>query len=194
VTGNRTRREGKCGDRTAVEPGGSWTLTATDGWVVSGYLPGWADQDPSEADVPAEELSARLAEICHYQDFPGQRLRFTVVSDNPAFSVLSDLLPGPPPCTESDEIEAFLGGIVCRALDDGSASHAPTVNMDILPGYVMDALTPDDLADLAVKLRAQADRIECDIRPKLIAAREDWTTQHQHRGPFFSSPGASGSA
>jgi len=62
--------------------------------------------------------------------------------------------------------------------------------MDILPGYVMDGLTPDDLADLGARLRVQADRIDGEIRPKLIAAREDWARRDGDRGPFFSAPHA----
>jgi hypothetical protein len=39
-------------------------------------------------------------------------------------------------------------------------------------------LDPDGLAEIAAKLRAQADRLDHDIRPQLLAARADWAAHH----------------
>jgi hypothetical protein len=53
---------------------GRWTITAVDGTVTSGYLPAWAEDDPSEAGVPVELLPERLARIGHRSFFEGRMM------------------------------------------------------------------------------------------------------------------------
>jgi hypothetical protein len=60
---------------TAVHTKTTWTITATSGLAVTGYLPPWAQEDPSEAGVPVGRLGKVLADICHWAEFPGQRMR-----------------------------------------------------------------------------------------------------------------------
>jgi hypothetical protein len=52
-----------------------WAITTTIDGRTTGYLPPWATENPSEPDVPPEELAARLAGIRHVAEFPGQGLR-----------------------------------------------------------------------------------------------------------------------
>ena len=40
--------------------------------------------------------------------------------------------------------------------------------------YWINGLDPECLSEIVAKLRAQADRLEHEIRPQLIAARDDW--------------------
>lgn len=39
-----------------MPPGRTWTITTTAGDTVSGYLPGWAEQDPSRTGLRPERL------------------------------------------------------------------------------------------------------------------------------------------
>ncbi|WP_407675914.1 DUF6907 domain-containing protein [Peterkaempfera bronchialis] len=50
----------------------TWTLTTTGGHTLTGHLPAWADEDPSESGIPLELLGTRLADISHRTTFPGQ--------------------------------------------------------------------------------------------------------------------------
>ena len=50
----------------------------------------------------------------------------------------------------------------------------PVVNIQVCLGRRILGLDPQELADIAVKLRAQADRLQDEVLPALIAAREDW--------------------
>jgi hypothetical protein len=58
---------------TAVHTKTTWTITATSGLAVTGYLPPWAQEDPSEAGVPVGRLGKVLADICHWAEFPELR-------------------------------------------------------------------------------------------------------------------------
>jgi hypothetical protein len=155
-------------DGASERPGRAWTIVTTDGHTVSGYLPEWVDDDPSETGVPPQQLPRRLVDIGHFADFDGQDVR---VVAGPSPDYLDDL-------GKALEHEMFRGTISCRPFDTDPALRVPVADIDVLPGYTMDALTPDDLTDLATKLRAQADRLEHEVRPKLVAARDDWTAHH----------------
>ncbi|CAG6392299.1 hypothetical protein SCOCK_160081 [Actinacidiphila cocklensis] len=50
---------------------GTWAITTSDGAVTSGYLPAWAEDDPTEIGVPEEELPQRLAQVNHRAFFEG---------------------------------------------------------------------------------------------------------------------------
>jgi hypothetical protein len=54
----------------AVQPSpfstpGLWTITAVDGTTAFGFLPSWAEDDPSETGVPLELFPVHLAHITH---------------------------------------------------------------------------------------------------------------------------------
>ncbi|CAG6393405.1 hypothetical protein NMG29_02295 [Streptomyces cocklensis] len=52
------------------------------------------------------------------------------------------------------------------------------VSVAIVGDVWINHLDPDGLAVLAAKLRAQADRLDHDVRPQLLAARADWDARH----------------
>jgi hypothetical protein len=144
----------------AVRPGRTWTITTTSGLTVSGYLPGWAEEDPSQSGVALERLGLELADITHEAPCPGQML--PVVSGS-----------GP-----AEEAEVFWGTIVCHPFTEDPEPRLPVVNVRIIDDYWTTDLGPAELADLAKKLRAQANRLDNEVRPALIAARDDWATHH----------------
>lgn len=141
---------------------GTWAIATTDGAVISGYLPAWAEDDPTETGVPVEELPQRLAEVNHRNFFEGPMLPLTA----------PDLWDG----VEEDSV--FEGSIDCNPYDPDPRLHVPVVNLQVSVGRYILGLNPDGLADIAAKLRAHADLLDHKVRPALIAARDDWAAHH----------------
>jgi anti-sigma regulatory factor (Ser/Thr protein kinase) len=56
---------------------GKWTITTDSGSATSGYLPAWAEDDPTEANVPLDQLPELLAGINHRNFFEGPMLPIT---------------------------------------------------------------------------------------------------------------------
>jgi hypothetical protein len=139
----------------------AWTITTTCGCTVSGYLPAWAEADPSEAGVPLDELPTLIADMNHWTRFPGQRV---VVA-----------LSG----VECEDTEVFRTSIDCNPYVGGPLPRLPVANIRIVGDYWLHDLSPAALTEIATKLRAQADLLDTEIRPQLIAAREDWLVQHR---------------
>ncbi len=148
-----------------------WTITTTSGVTVSGYLPRWAQEDPSEVDVPPEELAARLADITHHVDFPGQ--------------MLDSYSPGNPTSHDAP-LEILRSSIDCNPYATGSDPRCPVVNIRIAGEFWLTDLGPKEVAGLVAKLRTLADRLDRDIIPTLDNARSDWTNR-----PMTSTGGRS---
>lgn len=142
-----------------------WRITTRDGDTVAGPLPAWAGCDPSEDGVPPAELPVRLADITHHAAFPGQTV--TVYSPSHASGQ---------PC----DVEILHGSIDCVPFAEQPASRVPVVNLRLTDECWITDLTPDDLAALSAQLRSQADRLDREIRPTLIAARSDWAEWVDH--------------
>lgn len=49
----------------------SWTISTSSGVEASGYLPEWAEKDPTDTGVPLERFSIALADITHRAPFEG---------------------------------------------------------------------------------------------------------------------------
>jgi len=141
---------------------GSWTITTECGSVMSGYLPEWAEDDPTEIDVPLDLLPARLTGINHRNFFEGAMMPLTATESR----------------DDAEEDAVFEGSIDCNPYDEDPQLRVPVVNIQVCLGRWILGLDPQELADIAVKLRAQADRLHDDVLPALIAAREDWATRH----------------
>ncbi|MGA5703940.1 DUF6907 domain-containing protein [Peterkaempfera bronchialis] len=141
----------------------TWTLTTTGGHTLTGHLPAWADEDPSESGIPLELLGTRLADISHRTTFPGQ----------PAKVVLGS--------APAQDAEILWASIDCHPYAEDPDLRTPVASIAIVDDYWLTDLTPDDLTEITAKLRAQADRIENDIRPALVTARTDWA-DHQDAG------------
>jgi len=137
---------------------GKWTITTESGSVTSGYLPDWAEDDPTEADVPLDLLPARLGGINHRNFFEGAMMPLTTTDAK----------------DEAEEDAVFEGSIDCNPYDADTRLRVPVVNIQVCLGRRILGLDPQELADIAVKLRTQADRLQDEVLPALIAAREDW--------------------
>jgi hypothetical protein len=140
-------------------------LREHNGSTTSGYLPAWAEDDPTEAGVSADELHSRLAQINHRSFFEGPTMPV----------VAPDLWDG----VEEDAV--LEGSIDCNPYDEDPRLRVPVVNLQISPGRWIPALAPQDLAEVASKLRSHADLLDQKVRPALIAAREDWAARHPRR-------------
>jgi hypothetical protein len=144
---------------------GSWTITTVNGVQTSGYLPAWAEDDPSEASVPLEMLSIRLADVSHRSFFEGQMMMVVAPDANGV----------------ADEEAVFEGSIDCNPYAEDPEARVPVVNIQVYLEHWILGLDPSGVTEVAAKLRAQADRLDHEVRPALIAARADWAAHHQPR-------------
>lgn len=142
---------------------GTWTITATDGTTGSGYLPAWAEDDPTEVGVPPEELPQRLAQVGHRAFFEGPMLPVTA----------PDLWDG------AEEDSVFEGSVDCHPHDPDPRLRIPVVNLQISVGRWILSLDPQGLARVAARLREHADLLDHEVRPALVAARDDWAAHHR---------------
>lgn len=137
---------------------GTWTITTTDGRAAGGYLPEWAEDDPSETGVPPEELNRRLALVSHRTFFEGPLLPVTA----------PDLWDGP------EDEPVFEGSIDCNPHDADPRLRVPVVNLRIAEGRWVLGLDPDALGRVADRLREHADFLDRTVRVDLRAARDGW--------------------
>ncbi|MFJ2955012.1 hypothetical protein OG896_20425 [Streptomyces sp. NBC_00669] len=140
-------------------------ITTTTGETATGHLPSWAEVDPSEQEVPPEELAVRLADINHSLKLPGQVLR--------AYSPAN-------PTGRPTPVEVLHGSIDCTPYATAPELTTPVVNLLLAGEHWLTDLGPTDLTQLAGGLRALAARLEDDVVPALIEARTEWTTYHPH--------------
>lgn len=142
-----------------AEPVRRWTITTTSGHTLTGYLPSWAEQDPSEEKLPIDHLAARLEDVHHFAEFGGPTL-------NRRRSGAGE--------GEPVEEPVLFGSIACIPYAEDPDPRIPTVSFNITTDCWLDHLGPEDIVDLADKFRAQADHLTYDVLPALVAARADW--------------------
>lgn len=145
-----------------VPRGGFWTLTTADGETVRGYLPGWAEEDPSRTGIPPEALRNAVYDVVHRASFDGQPLRLAPGGYGPG-----------------EDTWIFGGNIECAPETDDGQTPIPVVNVHLIEDFWISGLGPDELAALIAQLRAQADLLEHDVRPRLITCRADWEAHHR---------------
>ncbi|WP_333768075.1 DUF6907 domain-containing protein [Streptomyces sp. IBSBF 2435] len=141
---------------------GLWTITTTSGFATSGYLPDWAEDDPSEAGVPLDQLPLRLGGINHRNFFEGPMMPLTTTNSR----------------DDAEEDAVFAGSIDCNPYDTDTHLCVPVVNIQVSADHWILGLNPQELAGIASKLRAQADLLHDEVLPALVAACEDWFAQH----------------
>ncbi|WP_329131155.1 hypothetical protein OG552_09360 [Streptomyces sp. NBC_01476] len=127
--------------------GRTWTITTTAGFTVEGYLPAWAEEDPSATGVPLDRLPVRLADIGHWTHFGGQPMRVR----SPAFESEGS--------SEREE-QVFWGSIDCHPFAEDPDPREPVVSLAVIGDFWINDLDPDGLAEVAAQLRAQADRLD----------------------------------
>ncbi|SHK57061.1 DUF6907 domain-containing protein [Actinacidiphila paucisporea] len=136
-----------------------WTVATTEGFTVTGHLLAWADDDPTATGVPPGQLAVQLADISHRAYFDGELLHVIAPGREPQEGVL-------------------WGVLVCDPYAEDPAPRVPVVNIAVVDDYWINHLDPAGLAEVAARLRAQADRLDHDVRPRLVAARADWAARH----------------
>ncbi|WP_405583912.1 DUF6907 domain-containing protein [Streptomyces sp. NBC_01190] len=149
-----------------IEAGSTWTVSTTAGYRAKGYLPSWADEDPSEEGVPLDRLPIRLIDIRHCEFFDGQSLPVR----SPA--------AGGEAASRAWKEQVLWGNIVCSPYAEDPGLRIPVANVAVVDDYWISDLDPEGVAALAAALRAQADRLDHEVHPRLIAIRADWEQQH----------------
>lgn len=148
----------------------TWTITTDTGFSISGHLPHWAADDPSEHQLPVDRLGISLSDINHHQDICGQTLP----------------LHCPDPHHRNGRpIPVFHGSIDCDPYATEPELRIPVFNFQLVDDYSIDTLDPDDITHLAATFRAHADLLAHHVRPALVAAREDWATHQSDSPPAY---------
>jgi hypothetical protein len=137
--------------------GRTWTIATTTGITFSGYLPSWADADPSRTDVPLEELHIELSDISHEASFDGQLMRVSPAGIDPG-----------------EDSVVLAPTIQCSPYVENSQPHVPVVNIKIFDDLWITDLDPAGAAEVAEKFRNFADLLSNKVVPQLAAARADW--------------------
>lgn len=139
-----------------------WTVTTVNGQDVIGYLPPWAEDDPSRTGVPVERLGKVLADVCHSARFSGQTVRASRTETD--IVILGGSIDHHP-YTDDPDLPVLSAGV-------------PVAHLQIVDDHWVHDLDPWALGAIAAKLRAQADYLDHEVRPALTAARADWTAAH----------------
>lgn len=151
----------------------TWSVSTAGGFIFTGYLPPWADEDPSDTEVSLERPSVKLIDLAHWRPFDGQRMRV----HHPA---LADDAGN----TGDVEDSLFGGHIVCYSYSEDPQERTPCANVRVVDDFWLNNLTPEDLTTLAAKLRTQADHLEKAVAPVLQEARNDWTARRIGRANY----------
>lgn len=145
---------------TANEPC-TWTITTDTGFSISGHLPTWADDDPSQNQLPVDRLGIALSDINHHHDVCGE--------------ILALPLRTPEDHGRHDQaVPVLCGSIDCNPYAAAPELRVPVFNFHLVDDYRIEALGPDGITELAAILRAHADALDQRVRPALIEARNDW--------------------
>jgi hypothetical protein len=155
--GTKVVRQRSIVSNALVPPGRTWTITTRDGYTVRGYLPGWAEEDPSQVGIPSDRLSDTLHDVIHRATFDGELIRLARGGYGPG-----------------EHTWVFGGHIEC-ILDADDRPPVPTASIHFFEDYWLSGLGPNQLARFAAQLRAQADRLDDDVRPRLAAYQADWS-------------------
>lgn len=143
-----------------------WRIATTSGYSVNGYLPPWAEEDPSTDDAELEQLGVHMADIAHHASFPGRNLPVTGADGQP----------------QHTEVLACV--LDCRPYAEDPTLRLPMVHLHVIDDFWVSDLDPDALSHIAEELHAQAVWLEAELRPRLIAARDDWAAHQSERtGP-----------
>lgn len=146
----------------AAPSGRTWSIVTTTGERVSGFLPAWAEDDPSRTGVDPGRLHIALSDVTHETFFGGQ---FVPVCQG---------------AQEEGEDSAVLSAVMrCRpfATDDRTSVTAPLVSIQLVDDFWIRDLDPPGVIEAAGQFRGFADLLLTTVAPALTAARTDWTEQ-----------------
>jgi hypothetical protein len=144
----------------------TWKITTTNGITVYGYLPGWAEDDPSESGVEPRLLDVTLADIRHRYSFD---------------DVTSPLITCDGDAEDTEGLAPFFCEIECHPHADREVADGPLVpvlNVQITPDCSTTCRETSELTALIADLRVHVDYLENDVLPNFVAVREDWAARH----------------
>ncbi|SDN05747.1 DUF6907 domain-containing protein [Actinacidiphila guanduensis] len=137
-----------------------WTITTTDGQKHSGPLGSWAEEDPSETDVPPESLTRHLEDLTLWAAFPGT----SIAVQSKAFEDWETPV----------EYPVMRASLDCYPYEEDPARRVPLLNIELAPECSVIDLDPDRLAAFLAAMRAQLDLLEQVAGKALVEAREEW--------------------
>lgn len=149
------------GDGEARPSARIWTLRTVNGVTITGYLPAWSQNDPTEDNVPGDRLEMRLDDFKHARYYESDLVAKADLNDRGERSI--------------GETAMLCPQIQCAPFHEDPANRVPTVSVELIEGYDhwIEGLDPQGVADLAAKLRTQAALLD-QVASDLAAAREDW--------------------
>jgi hypothetical protein len=137
-----------------------WTITTTDGQKHSGPLSSWAEEDPSETDVPPGSLARRLEDLTLWAAFPGT----SIAVQSKAFEDWETPV----------EYPVMRASLDCYPYDEDPARRVPLLNIELAPECSVIDLDPERLAAFLAAMRTQLDVLEQVAGKALVEAREEW--------------------
>lgn len=153
------------GPAPAAPAARTWAMSTTGGEVVRGYLPWWAEDDPTRTGVRPERLHIELAAIAHQADRGGM------------------VVPVVQGMDAAQDAGVLAVTIDCVPFGEDGEPELPLVNVQLVDDWWIRDLDPAGVADLGRRLRALADRLTDTVAPELAAAREDWAARHHGDDP-----------
>ncbi|WP_405592899.1 DUF6907 domain-containing protein [Streptomyces sp. NBC_01190] len=151
-------------EQSFAGPGSRWLISTGSGREIRGYLPPWAERDPSADRVPDEVLAVRLEDVNHFYVTDGAMalgVRF--------YGGGSGDGDGGSPVVRDAVI--LWGSIDCDPYAGDPAVRVPVFNLHLTDESCMPGMSPEDLTAFAEVLRAHADYLRFDVAPKLRCPR-----------------------
>jgi hypothetical protein len=142
-----------------------WAISTTSGETVRGYLPAWAQHDPSRSGVDPHRLHIALADITHEADAVGM------------------VLPVAHGQEPAEQAAVLAVTIVCKPFGDDDEPRAPVASVQIVEDNWIRDLTPDALEQFGQRLQALGDLLATTVAPALSVARADWARYHPTSEP-----------
>ncbi len=148
-------------------PDGVWSIDTTSGETITGYLPVWADEDPSGRGVALDRLIPKLSDITHEVCFGGQLMRVRHGMQEPG-----------------EDTAVFVPYLQCRPFhENGPDASVPRVSIQIVDDVWIPDMGPEELAAFADKLRDLHDLLMGKVVRALITALADWDMRHPRLPP-----------
>ena len=137
----------------------AWAISTTNGETMTGYLPTWAQDDPSKSGVAPDQLAVELSGITHEATFGGQFMRVCPGAEDPG-----------------EDTAVLIALIQCAPFaGDGTEARPPLVNVQVLDDFWIMNLDPSGVLEVAATFRSFADLLVNTVAPSLSAAHAEWT-------------------
>lgn len=143
----------------------TWAVSTTDGEVVRGHLPWWAEDDPSRTGVRPERLHIELAAITHQANRGG---------------LIAPVTQGTGPAQDAGILVVTID---CVPFTEAGDPDLPVANVQLVDDYWIKNLDPAGVTHLGRRLRALGDHLTNTLAPELAHARTDWTERHHPQDP-----------